>query len=88
MTKAIGKAKLLIGKKEFVVDVYGYENYRTIFISDEMKEETHKTLDQMPKHAQVKDYLGKHSYKAEKFGNPHNKIPSYDFQINNKTKTK
>lgn len=81
--KPLGQATLKIGSKKisFPVDVYGYEKHRTIFISDKIQKEVNKSIEQMPKHASVENYLGRWSYQATKFGNPNNSIPSYDFQV-------
>lgn len=81
--KPIGKATLKIGSKKipFLVDVYGYEKHRTIFISNKIRKEVNKSIEQMPKYASVENYLGRWSYRATKFGNPNNRIPSYDFQV-------
>lgn len=80
----IGKATLTLGKREFPVDVYAFKNYRTIFITDDMRKATGKDIEDLPKHARVKNYRGRWDYKAEKFGNPYNKIPSYDFTVDDK----
>ena len=81
MTQSIGKASLIVyGKKyEQKVNVYKYEKYRTIFISQSIQDFYNKNVKALPNTAIV-EYKGK-TYQAKKFGNPNNKIPSYDFTM-------
>jgi len=84
MSDVVGKADVKIGGRKIGdVDVYAYHdpetntNYRTVFISD-----LPVTADSGPKTVSVM-YRG-NSYSAEKFGNPNNQVPSYDFTVDNK----
>ena len=76
----------MVGGKKFEdVSVYPYHdpetnnNYRSIFLSELS---TARSTESMPSMARVK-YRGR-TYKAKKFGNPNNNIPTYDFTVENK----
>jgi len=74
----IGSATVLVdGERVDDVDVYSYKKYRTVFINDLPVSESSG-----PKNVKVM-YRGR-SYMAEKFGNPNNQVPSYDFKVSNK----
>lgn len=73
----IGTAKVQIGNQTVKeVDVYAYKKYRTVFISDLPVSESSG-----PKKVKVM-YRG-NTYTAEKYGNPNNQVPSYDFKVSN-----
>jgi len=79
MVESIGKATLIVNGKKYdqKVNVYKYEKYRTIFISQSIQDFYNKDVKTLPERAKL-EYRGK-TYQAKKFGNPNNKIPSYDF---------
>jgi outer membrane cobalamin receptor len=86
MSEPVGKATVEINGMKFKdVDVYSYHdsetntNYRSIFISDL---DMDRSFQSLPSTANVK-YMGRR-YTAMKFGNPNNKIPTYDFTVENK----
>jgi hypothetical protein len=65
--------------------VYAYHdpetntNYRSVFLSELSSD---RDVGSMPSMARVK-YRGR-TYRAKKFGNPNNNIPTYDFTVENK----
>lgn len=84
MNDVVGKADVKIGgHKVSDVDVYAYHdsetntNYRTVFISD-----LPVSPENGPKSVSIM-YRG-NTYSAEKYGNPNNQVPSYDFTVENK----
>lgn len=73
----IGSATVMVdGEKVEDVDVYAYKKFRTVFISDLPVDS-----ESGPKMVRVK-YRG-NSYTASKFGNPNNRVSSYDFMVEN-----
>lgn len=84
--ESVGKADIKIGGTTYKdLPVYAYHdpetntNYRSIFLS-ELPDTREPGM--MPEMATVK-YRG-NSYKAKKFSNPNNNIPTYDFTVDNK----
>lgn len=76
MTDPIGSATIMIdGKRYRDVDVYPYRQYRSIF------NPTQQRIEDLPDKAVVR-YRG-NRYIAEKFGNPNNQRPTYDFTVEN-----
>lgn len=80
MSDALGRGTLKVeGRKPRKVDVYGYHDpdsgvdYRSVFIPEEWNPEA------LPQTAVVK-WKGER-YVAEKFGNPNNQVPTFDFTL-------
>lgn len=73
----IGTGDVKVGRRKIEdVDIYAYKKYRTVFISDLPVSESSG-----PKDVRVM-YRG-NTYVAEKYGNPNNQLPSYDFKVSN-----
>jgi len=84
MSDVVGKADVKIGREKAEdVSVYAYHdpetntNYRTVFISD-----LPVSPEDGPNSVSIM-YRG-NIYNAEKYGNPNNQVPSYDFTVENK----
>jgi hypothetical protein len=82
----VGTATVMVrGRKFEDIPVYAYHdpetntNYRSIFLSELSSD---RDVDSMPEMASIK-YRGR-TYRAKKFGNPNNQIPTYDFTVDNK----
>lgn len=80
-SKPIGTATIMVAGMKEEVDVYSFKDkksglqYRTIFIEDFSDADP----SNLPKTAKVK-YQGR-KYTAQKYGNPNNQIPTYDFVL-------
>lgn len=86
MAEPIGTGKIkLFGRTYGNLDIYPYHdpetntNYRSIFISELPVD---RKPNELPNMVTVM-YRG-NSYKARKYGNPNNNIPTYDFTVENK----
>jgi len=82
----VGTATVMVGGRKFEdVPVYAYHdpetntNYRSVFLSELPDIQD---AGSMPEMARI-EYRGR-TYKAKKYGNPNNQIPTYDFTVDNK----
>jgi len=88
MANEVGTAKIkLYGKTYEDLKVYPCHdqetgiNYRSIFLSDLPRD---WEAEELPNMVTV-TYRG-NRYKARKYGNPNNSIPTYDFTVENRVK--
>jgi len=82
----VGTATVMVrGRKFEDISVYAYHdpetntNYRSVFLSELPDIQD---AGSMPEMARI-EYRGR-TYRAKKYGNPNNQIPTYDFTVDNK----